>query len=154
MTDIVDKATRSRMMSAIKGKNTKPEMAVRRKLHALGFRFRLHRKDLPGKPDLVLPKYNLAIFVHGCFWHQHRGCHYAYTPASNSEKWKTKLEGNRQRDRIQQQRLLEMGWRVLVIWECGIKHSEYMTEEISSIIRSSIQLAEWPTEPSRPSRIQ
>lgn len=152
MTDIVDQATRSRMMSSIKGKNTKPEMAVRRWLHAQGYRYRLHRKGLPGKPDLVLPKYNLVIFVHGCFWHQHPGCHYAYTPASNSEKWKAKLEGNRQRDQVQQQQLLDMGWRVLVIWECGLKHLSQMIEEIAPIINSDTKLLEWPATPPRPSR--
>jgi DNA mismatch endonuclease (patch repair protein) len=149
MTDIVDQATRSRMMSSIKGKNTKPEMTVRRLLHAAGFRYRLHRKDLPGKPDLVLPKYNLVIFVHGCFWHQHQGCHYAYTPASNSEKWKVKLEGNRQRDLIQQQQLLDMGWRVLVIWECGLKHLEKEITGKISIILGHSEISEWPKKPPR-----
>ena len=153
MTDIVDKATRSKMMSSIKGKHTKPEMIVRRFLHAAGFRYRLHHKDLPGKPDLVLPKYNLVIFVHGCFWHQHQGCHYAYTPASNSEKWKEKLEGNRQRGLIQQQQLLEMGWRVLVIWECGLRHNSLMIDEITQIITSSVQLTEWPAKPPRSSKV-
>ncbi|WP_417764796.1 very short patch repair endonuclease [Shewanella chilikensis] len=149
MTDTVDQAARSRMMSSIKGKNTKPEMTVRRLLHAAGFRYRLHRKDLPGKPDLLLPKYNLVIFVHGCFWHQHQGCHYAYTPASNSEKWKEKLEGNRQRDLAQQQQLLEMGWRVLVIWECGLKHLEKEIPEIISIILGHSAISEWPKRPPR-----
>ncbi len=149
MTDIVDKATRSRMMSSIRGKDTKPEMAVRRLLHAAGFRYRLHRKDLPGKPDLVLPKYNLVIFVHGCFWHRHPGCHYAYTPASNSDKWKAKLEGNRQRDQIQQQQLLDMGWRVLVIWECGLKHLEANLAEITSMILGHAEICEWPKKPPR-----
>ncbi|WP_010324919.1 very short patch repair endonuclease [Marinobacterium stanieri] len=149
MTDIVDQATRSRMMSSIKGKNTKPEMAVRRWLHAQGYRYRLHRKDLPGKPDLVLPKYNLVIFVNGCFWHQHPGCHYAYTPASNNEKWKAKLEGNRQRDQIQQQQLLDMGWRVLIIWECGLKHSQDTAAEIKALISGQLNIAEWPDKPPR-----
>lgn len=151
MTDIVNKATRSRMMSAIKGKDTRPELTVRRLLHSAGFRYRLHRRDLPGKPDLVLPKYNLVIFVHGCFWHQHPGCHYAYTPASNSEKWKQKLEGNRERDRKQQQKLLDMGWRVLVIWECGLKHMNPVIAEIAAAIRGDRKLQEWPAAPPRPS---
>lgn len=149
MTDIVDKATRSRMMSSIKGKDTKPELAVRRLLHAAGFRYRLHRRDLPGKPDLVLPKYNLVIFVHGCFWHQHQGCHYAYTPASNSEKWAAKLEGNRQRDQVQQQQLLDMGWRVLVIWECGLKHLKDNFMEVRSMIEGHSEISEWPKRPPR-----
>lgn len=149
MTDIVDKATRSRIMSSIRGKNTKPEMTVRRFLHAAGFRYRLHRKDLPGKPDLILPKYNLVVFVHGCFWHQHHGCHYAYTPASNTVQWREKLEGNRQRDLVQQQQLLDMGWRVLVVWECGLKHSKHDLEEITSAIQSNNQILEWPVQPPR-----
>lgn len=149
MTDIVDKATRSRIMSSIRGKNTKPEMTVRRFLHAAGFRYRLHRKDLPGKPDLILPKYNLVVFVHGCFWHQHHGCHYAYTPVSNAVQWREKLEGNRQRDLVQQQQLLDMGWRVLVVWECGLKHRIEDFPEVISFIVGLSAIFEWPTEPPR-----
>jgi len=120
LVDVVDKKTRSRMMSGIRGKNTRPEIAVRRYLHAHGFRFRLHRKDLPGKPDVVLPKYRTAIFVHGCYWHRHDGCKYATTPSSNREFWQRKFRENVERDRRDQARLADAGWNVLVIWECQI----------------------------------
>lgn len=149
MNDIVDKVTRSRMMASIKGRDTRPEMLVRRFLHAAGFRYRLHCRNLPGKPDLVLRKYNLVIFVHGCFWHRHKGCHYAYMPSSNSEKWKRKLEGNRKRDEIQKQELLDSGWRVLVIWECGLKHSESILDEVVSVIKSETRYTELPETPPR-----
>ncbi|MCD8062392.1 MAG: DNA mismatch endonuclease Vsr [Akkermansiaceae bacterium] len=119
--DIVSKEKRSRMMSGIKGKNTKPELLLRSALHKLGFRFRIQRKDLPGKPDIVLPKYKTIIFVHGCFWHRHPGCKYAYTPKSNIEFWTSKLEGNVIRDRLTEKALEEMGWRILIVWECEVK---------------------------------
>lgn len=120
MVDVVDKATRSRMMSGIQGKNTSPEMTVRRFLHAYGLRYRLHAKGIPGKPDLLFPKYGLVLFVHGCFWHRHRGCKYATTPASNKDFWEKKFEGNKRRDKETVRKLKESGWRVLVIWECEI----------------------------------
>ena len=119
--DIFTQEQRSRMMSGIRCKNTKPELLLRSALHALGFRFRIQRKDLPGKPDIVLPKYKTIIFVHGCFWHRHPGCKYAYTPKSNVEFWMNKLEGNVIRDRLTEKTLEEMGWRVLIVWECEIK---------------------------------
>lgn len=119
--DIVSKEKRSRIMSGIKGKNTKPELLLRSALHKLGFRFRIQRKDLPGKPDIVLPKYKTIIFVHGCFWHRHPGCKYAYTPKSNIEFWTNKLEGNVIRDRLTEKALEEMGWRILIVWECEVK---------------------------------
>ena len=98
MADIVDPETRSRMMSGIKGKNTRPELALRRALHARGFRYRLHDKRLPGKPDLILPRFRAAIFVHGCFWHRHEGCKYATTPATRPEFWQAKFRENAERD--------------------------------------------------------
>lgn len=119
--DIVTKEKRSRMMSGIKGKNTKPELLLRSALHKLGFRFRIQRKDLPGKPDIVLSKYKTIIFVHGCFWHRHPGCKYAYTPKSNIEFWTNKLEGNAIRDRLTEKALEEMGWRIIIVWECEVK---------------------------------
>lgn len=118
MVDIVDKAVRSRMMSGIRGKDTKPEMQVRRFLHAAGFRYRLHVKDLPGRPDIVLPKYRAVIQVHGCFWHRHPGCRLAATPASNVEMWAAKFARNVERDKEVECQLTEMGWRVLTVWEC------------------------------------
>jgi DNA mismatch endonuclease (patch repair protein) len=118
MVDIVDAATRSRMMSSIRGKNTTPEMQARKFLHACGFRYRLHVKNLPGTPDIVLPKYRIIIFVHGCFWHQHPGCKHASMPKSNIAFWKEKLGGNIARDRRNIAALEKNGWRCLVIWEC------------------------------------
>jgi DNA mismatch endonuclease (patch repair protein) len=118
MVDIVDKATRSRMMAGICGKNTRPEMAVRKHLFAAGFRYRLHRRDLPGRPDIVLPRYKTVIFVHGCFWHRHAGCRFAATPATNAQFWREKLDGNVERDRRSARALRAAGWRVLRVWEC------------------------------------
>lgn len=115
----MDRATRSRMMSGIRGKNTKPELAVRSFLHRAGLRFRLHAK-LPGKPDLVLPKYRTVVFVHGCFWHRHEDCRYATTPTSNPEFWREKFAANVRRDARVRQQLEELGWRVLVIWSCQL----------------------------------
>src|SRR5687768_16771374 len=99
--DVVDRATRSRMMAAISGRNTVPELSVRRALHAAGLRFRLHRRDLPGSPDLVLARFKAVVFVHGCFWHRHRGCRFATTPRSNASFWSQKFEANVERDRRQ-----------------------------------------------------
>lgn len=109
---------RRKIMQANKPANTRPEIRVRKALHALGYRFRIHRKDLPGKPDIVLPKHNLVLFVHGCFWHQHPGCYLASKPKTREEFWKAKFEANRLRDKRNQLALEEMGWRVEVIWEC------------------------------------
>lgn len=120
MTDIVDSATRSRMMSGIRGKNTKPELLVRSLLHRCGFRFRLHRKDLPGKPDIVLSRYKAVIFVHGCFWHGH-SCKYFRWPSSRPEFWKSKIELNQCKDETSISELLKMGWRVAVVWECSMR---------------------------------
>jgi len=111
---------RSRNMSAIKSKNTKPEIAVRKLLHSMGYRFRLHRKDLPGSPDIVLPKYKTAIFVHGCFWHRHANCKYASTPKTRKEFWENKFRANVKRDLEIQEKIKIMGWKSVVIWECEI----------------------------------
>ena len=120
MTDIVDSKTRSRMMSGIGTANTKPEMIVRKLLFAQGFRYRLHRKDLPGKPDLVLPKYEVAVFVHGCFWHCHE-CHLFKWPKSNAAFWKKKILGNRERDARNVKELRSLGWHVMTVWECAVR---------------------------------
>ncbi|MCD5985098.1 very short patch repair endonuclease [Pseudomonas sp. CDFA 610] len=119
--DVVDSATRSRMMSAIKGKNTRPELLVRKFLHAHGFRFRLHRKDLPGNPDIVMPKLKTCIFVHGCFWHRHAGCRYATMPKTRPLFWAEKFAKNVKRDLQSSLTLQQSGWRVITIWECQLK---------------------------------
>ena len=120
MTDIVSPEQRSRMMSGIKGKNTKPELIVRKELFRRGFRYRLHCKNLPGKPDLVFPKYRAVIFVNGCFWHCH-DCSLFKWPKSNSEFWKEKITGNINRDKKNCEQLVNQGWRVTTIWECALK---------------------------------
>ena len=119
---------RSRNMSAIKSKNTKPEIAVRKLLHSMGFRFRLHKKDLPGSPDIVLPKYKTVIFVHGCFWHRHENCKYASTPKTRSEFWESKFEGNIKRDKINQTNLIKLGWKIIIVWECELKKTHYLKD--------------------------
>lgn len=150
MTDIVDRVTRSRMMSGIGGKDTTPELAVRRFLHTRGYRFRLHVKDLPGSPDLVLKKYRLVIFVHGCFWHRHPDCFYATTPATRKEFWKTKLDRNVERDEQQLRQLKDLGWREMVIWECGIRHSTDTINEVADFISGEETDLVWPALPPRP----
>lgn len=120
MTDVVDKVTRSRMMSGIRGKNTKPELLVRKALHERGFRYRLHATDLAGKPDLVFPKYRAVIFVHGCYWHGHN-CHLFKLPSTNVEFWTDKIENNKLRDAKNINTLVSAGWRVLVLWECALR---------------------------------
>lgn len=130
----MDKLTpeqRSEVMSRVKGINTSPELRVRRVLHAMGYRFRLHRKDLPGKPDIVLPKHRLCLFVHGCFWHQHEGCKRATFPETNRDFWAKKFEQNRRRDERIASALIQAGWRVCVIWECQTKDENTLSSEIS-----------------------
>lgn len=121
MTDVHTKAQRSYNMSRIRGKDTAPERALRSALHLSGLRFRLHRRDLPGTPDIVLPRWRVAVFVHGCFWHRHEGCRYATTPASNSEFWKAKFSYTVSRDCDQIAELNHRGWRVFVAWECELR---------------------------------
>lgn len=140
MADIVDPATRSRMMSGIRGKNTKPELLIRKALHARGFRYRLHC-DLPGKPDICLPKHRAVIFVHGCFWHGH-DCHLFKWPGTRPEFWRAKIGRNREVDMAVEAALLDAGWRVATVWECAIKGKERKTlteiiEELSSWLYSS-----------------
>jgi DNA mismatch endonuclease (patch repair protein) len=129
MADNVQEGVRSRMMAGIKGKDTKPEMQVRSYLHRAGFRYALHRRDLPGKPDLVLPKFRVVIFVHGCFWHQHHGCSIAVMPSTRREFWELKLEGNRSRDERVVASLRDAGWRVGVVWECALRKAAHSTLE-------------------------
>ena len=125
----------SKTMRAIRSNNTKPEIAVRSTLHALGYRFRLHRRDLPGTPDIVLPKHRFAIFVHGCFWHQHAGCRHAKLPRLRQEYWLPKLSRTQHRDKAALLALQDLGWRTLVIWECGIKDHE----DLKNVLRSHIK---------------
>ena len=127
MVDIVSEEQRSYNMSRIRSKHTKPELAVRSMLHRLGYRFTVNgpkNKQLPGKPDIVLPKYRTVIFVHGCFWHGHQGCKDFRYPKTRTEWWKAKIDGNVARDKDRILKLQEMGWQVLVIWECELKNSE------------------------------
>ena len=121
MVDIVDKATRSRMMSGIRSCNTKPEILLRSALHRLGYRFRLDSKVGKIKPDLVLRKHNVVVFAHGCYWHQHKNCKLAYSDRKYTEKWKKKFNDNVQRDQRVQKQLIGEGWRVAVIWECATR---------------------------------
>ena len=118
--DTISKAKRSWNMSRIKGRDTKPEIVVRRLLHGMGFRFRLQGRDLPGRPDIVLPKHRVVVMVSGCFWHRHRGCRYATTPATRRAFWKSKFEENVKRDRRVERMLRRLGWRVITVWECQI----------------------------------
>ncbi|WP_341922444.1 very short patch repair endonuclease [Polaromonas sp. YR568] len=124
MADVVDVAARSRMMSGIKGKNTKPELFLRKALHARGFRYVLGGAKLPGKPDLIFPSRQTVVLVHGCFWHCH-DCKYFKWPGSNQQFWKDKLEGNRARDQRVIRELKKLGWRVITVWECELKASSY-----------------------------
>lgn len=140
MTDVHNKATRSYNMSRIKGKDTKPEMLVRRFLFAQGFRYRLHVKTLPGKPDIVLPKYKTVIFIHGCFFHGHEDCRYFKVPATRTEWWLDKIEGNKKRDREVVKKLNLLGWRIVTIWTCELKKSkgETLQRLIESVIFNEI----------------
>jgi len=146
VADVVAPAARSRMMSRIRGKNTSPELLLRKELHREGFRYRLHVKGLPGNPDIVLPKYRAAIFVNGCFWHMH-DCHLFKWPSTRREFWRKKLEGNARRDCDNEQKLLNGGWRVLKVWECAMKGRAKLpladlVAETSSWLRSDAQTGE------------
>lgn len=121
MTDVVSKETRSRMMEGIRAKDTKPEMTLRRALHARGLRYRLHAKDVTGKPDMIFPKFRAAVFVHGCFWHRHAGCRYATTPATRADFWQQKFAANMRRDETVRESLAAGGWRVAIVWECALR---------------------------------
>lgn len=144
MTDIVDIKTRSRMMASIKSKNTKPEILIRRFLHSEGFRFRLHDKKIHGKPDIVLPKYKLIIFVHGCFWHRHKMCNLATNPKQNEEKWQKKFASNEMRDQLHIQKLKDQNWRILILWECGLKSSNVQLKWIPEFVKGNESFFEWP----------
>ena len=149
MTDIVDGRRRSELMAGIRGQDTAPERAVRSIAHGLGLRFRLHRKDLPGRPDLVFPKHQLAVFVHGCFWHRHQGCRISHIPKSRTEYWTQKFAKNVDRDQRNEDALKILGWRVLVIWECEVNDKEAIERRLKSAVR--LDQPNSPTESSRSS---
>ena len=138
MADKHSKEARSYNMSMIKGKDTKPEMLVRRYLHAQGFRYRLHSKDLPGKPDIVLPKYNTVIFVHGCFWHGHKNCKYFVVPKTNTDFWLSKINGNISNDVKVIKTLKKDLWKVIVVWECELKKDK-IQKTLTALVKKILQ---------------
>jgi DNA mismatch endonuclease, patch repair protein len=134
MADIFSKAKRSEIMSKISGKETKPEIKVRKYLFAKGFRYRKNDKNLAGKPDIVLPKYKTIIFIHGCFWHSHENCSKSALPTTNREFWEKKIQGNVERDKTDQENLLNLGWNVIVIWQCQIKNQNLFDKTMEKIV--------------------
>ena len=128
--DHVTKAKRSEIMSKVRGRDTKPEMRVRRRLHALGYRYRLQAKELPGRPDIVFRPRRKAIFVHGCFWHRHEGCRYASTPKTRTEFWEEKFRQNIERDDRNEKALSKLGWKTLIIWECQLKNADFPLDDV------------------------
>lgn len=136
MADIMTKQQRHDCMAAVKGKDTKPEMLVRRYLHGLGYRYGLHNRKLPGSPDLVLRRLKTVIFIHGCFWHGHVGCKYYRLPKSNIDFWQTKIDRNRKRDAEVEAKLNSMGWRVLTVWECDLKNKEQRERTLSDLAKT------------------
>jgi DNA mismatch endonuclease (patch repair protein) len=135
--DNVAPAVRSRIMSSVGRRDTRPEVLVRQLLHSLGYRFRLHRRDLPGTPDVVLPRHQLAVFVHGCFWHRHAGCRRTTTPADNRDYWLAKFGRNVARDRRNRADLRRAGWRVLVVWECEVRNPERLTARLRRAVEGA-----------------
>ena len=127
MSDILTKEQRHRCMSNVRSKNTKPEIMVRKFLFSNGYRYRVNRKDLPGKPDIVLPKYRTVVFINGCFWHGHQNCKYATIPETNHDFWLTKISGNVERDKLTREKLFQLGWNVIDIWQCQLKPHEKET---------------------------
>lgn len=136
MSDVMTPEQRSRCMAAVKGKDTKPEMIVRKYLFSRGLRFRVQVRKLPGTPDIVLPKYKTAIFVNGCFWHGHEGCKYFRLPKSNVEFWKEKIERNIERDRESMQALLDLGWKIIRVWECELRNKANREDTLNKIYKS------------------
>ena len=133
--DTLSPSQRSERMSLIRAKDTAPELRLRRLVHAMGFRYRLHVRDLPGTPDLVFPSRHAVIFMHGCFWHRHKGCKLARLPKSKLDFWEVKLEKNRLRDRLHQRKLRALGWRVLVVWECQLHDPESVERIVAEFLR-------------------
>lgn len=139
MPDIVDTKTRSRMMAGIRGKDTRPELLLRKALHARGYRYRVHVRFLPGSPDMVFPRFRAVVLVHGCFWHRHPGCPYATIPGTNPEFWQTKFDQNVRRDAHQHDALRAAGWRVAIVWECATRSEARLmaaVDEVSEWLRS------------------
>lgn len=136
MPDVFQPEERSRIMAKVRGENTSPERLVRSLVHRMGYRFRLHCKDLPGKPDIVLPRHKKVIFVHGCFWHQHEGCPHAARPTSNIEYWNRKLDRNIIRDRENLHKLEYLGWNVLIVWECETRDRDKLLEKLKGFLLS------------------
>lgn len=134
MVDVVDPSVRSRMMAAIRGRDTSPELLVRQYLHRAGLRFRVHRKTLPGRPDIVLTQHRAVVFVHGCFWHRHEGCRFTTTPATRSDFWQDKFGRNVARDEQKSGLLRAAGWRVFTIWSCEANNSEALDRLFFSIV--------------------
>jgi DNA mismatch endonuclease (patch repair protein) len=139
MVDHVEATRRSAIMARVRSRDTGPELIVRRALHALGFRFRLHRRDLPGRPDIVLPRFKMAIFVHGCFWHCHPGCAKAGEPKSRTGYWREKLAGNVERDARVQRELCESGWRVKTVWQCETKDGVQLLARLKELLQPAHQ---------------
>lgn len=141
MTDRISAEARSRLMSKVKNRNTTPELTVRRALHRMGYRFRLHRKDLPGHPDIILPKHKKVIFVHGCFWHGHN-CPRGKRPATNQEFWNKKIDRNIERDIQAQAALAAIGWDILVLWDCQVKKAALLQTILSEFMNKGPQHAD------------
>lgn len=135
MTDRLSKEQRSALMARVRQRDTKPELVTRKLLHAKGYRFRLHMKQLPGTPDIVLKRHRAVVFVHGCFWHGHEGCPRSALPATNRDWWQAKIEGNRRRDLEKIGELETQGWRVLVVWECETRDAEALSRRLVDFMR-------------------
>ena len=135
--DIFSKEKRSKIMGRIGGKNTKPEIVVRSLLHKMGYRFRIHKKELPGKPDICLPKYNTVVFVHGCYWHRHKNCKRGCsTPSTNTDFWKKKFRGTVRRDKENQKALRNLGWNVVTVWQCELSDMSQLTNKLNQEIKT------------------
>lgn len=135
MTDIFSPEKRSRVMSSIRSRDTGPERVVRSMLHKMGYRFRLHGAALPGKPDIILSRYRTVIFVHGCFWHRHEGCRYAYAPKSRQTFWVNKFASNVRRDRDVSVKLEQLGWHVLTVWECELRSPDQLAQKLDASLK-------------------
>jgi DNA mismatch endonuclease (patch repair protein) len=134
MTDVYSKKKRSWIMSQVRDRDTEPELLVRSLIHGMGYRFRLHVRDLPGNPDIVLPRHEKVVFVHGCFWHGHKGCKRAARPSANKKFWEKKLSGNVERDKKKVRELRKLGWKVLVVWQCELRNLDKLTAKLERFL--------------------